>query len=578
MFYRFLILFCFFAVPLAVQAQRSPLVNRSFAARYELLDTTYYSGRSLNQDSVQFFAELERLSAIARSAGDAELQLEAQLLKGEYYMYGKQINHQAFEGLMLNLQEIADQKQIPHLQIRTRHKLAYYYFKIKHKYGLAFTHYLHSYNLLKDLPVKELPNKQELIADIGAAYYQFGDNAKARKFLTEAWTIAPSYKKRLPINLTNTLGLIYREDRQYDSAEYYLWKTYRMAEKLNDSTWMGIAAGNIGIGYFHQKKYDAAIPLLQLDVRESLKAHEMDNAVTSLLILTRIWLQKNDVAQAEALLARVNPLLSQTSDIYKHLNNLYPLKAKIRALKGDFRQAYLYTDSAHFVKDSLFARRNSRLVMAAERKIELEKQSAEMNRLAADEKLQETLRNSLLVGIVLLVIIALLVINRQRLVHKQKQQKLEQEKTNVETELDLATRKLSDFTTHIREKNKLIEQFTAEIKKHREQFGETEHLATQEARDKLLQATILTDDQWEEFRTLFDKVHTGYLHRLREKLPILSPADTRYIVLSKLNLTSKEMASMLGVRPDAIRLYRHRLRKKLNIEDDKHLEEVVKNI
>ena len=68
------------------------------------------------------------------------------------------------------------------------------------------------------------------------------------------------------------------------------------------------------------------------------------------------------------------------------------------------------------------------------------------------------------------------------------------------------------------------------------------------------------------------------MQRLREKLPQLSPADTRYIVLSKLNLTSREMASMLGVRPDAIRLYRHRLRKKLQITDDKTLEELIRSI
>ncbi len=575
--YRFLLLFTLLFTSFSGQAQYRHLLQKSYAERYVALDTTFY-GPALKQDSVTFFQELKKLAKTAEKARDEQLVLETHLLKGQYYMFGKQTNHRAFEKYMLGLLETADQKQIPHLQIRIRQKLGYYYFAVKHKYGQAFTHYLNSYQLMKDLSVNELPNKQEMVGDIGAAYYQFGDNANARKFLTEAWTIAPSYKKRLPINLTNTLGLIYREEKKYDSAEFYLWKCYRMAEKLKDSTWMGIAAGNIGIGYFHQKKYDEAVPLLEMDARESIKANEFDNASTSLLILTRIWLEKNDLPKAENLVAQVKSMLPETSDLYKHLKELYPVQARIYALKGDYAKAYRYTDSAHFVKDSLFTRRNSSLVLAAERKIEIEKHKAEMERLEAQEKLQTTLRNSLIGGIFLLIIIALLVINRQRMVHRQKQEKLEKEKHSIESELEIASRQLSNFTDHIREKNKLIEQFTAEIKKHQDQFGETEHLASKEARDKLLQATILTDDQWEEFRSLFDKVHAGYLHRLREKLPILSPADTRYIVLSKLNLTPKEMASMLGVRPDAIRLYRHRLRKKLNIEDDKLLEDVVKNI
>ena len=35
------------------------------------------------------------------------------------------------------------------------------------------------------------------------------------------------------------------------------------------------------------------------------------------------------------------------------------------------------------------------------------------------------------------------------------------------------------------------------------------------------------------------------------------------------------MAAMLGVRPDAIRLYKHRLRKKLDLPEGQALEEVL---
>ena len=417
-----------------------------------------------------------------------------------------------------------------------------------------------------------------MLADIGTAYYQFGDNANARKFLKEAFKTAPSYKKRLPIHLTNTLGLIYREDHKFDSAATYLWKAYHMAETLHDSTWMGITAGNIGINFYLQKKYDQAIPLLQIDVRESIKAREAGNATTSLIILTSISLLKNNIPEAQALIKEIKKLLPETGDRYRHLKDLYPLLAKLHAIKGDSARAYLYSDSAHFVKDSLHARRSSMMTIMAERKIELEKHRSEMQRLEAQKTLQTMLRNSLIGGIILLLIIAALIINRQRILHRQKEEKLESEKKTIESELERATRKLRDFTNHIREKNKLIEKFSAEIEKHKHKADAAELEASKEARDKLMQATILTDDQWEEFRKVFDKVHDGYLHRLREKLPILSPADTRYVVLSKLNLTSKEMASMLGVRPDAIRLYRHRLRKKLNITDDQNLEKLIKSI
>lgn len=198
-----------------------------------------------------------------------------------------------------------------------------------------------------------------------------------------------------------------------------------------------------------------------------------------------------------------------------------------------------------------------------------------MQRLEAQEKQQATVRNSLICGIFLLTIIGFQVIKQQKIKHRQKHVKLESEKDHIASELEIATRQLGDFTNSIREKNKLLNEYSAEIEKLNKHGDEVTLQASKVARDKLLASTILTDDQWDEFCMLFDKVHVGYLHRLREKLPNLSQADIRYIALSKLNLNAKEMASMQGIRPETIRMSRHRLRKKLNIDADKALEELV---
>src|SRR5690606_14455001 len=119
-------------------------------------------------------------------------------------------------------------------------------------------------------------------------------------------------------------------------------------------------------------------------------------------------------------------------------------------------------------KDNLNTRRNSILTTKAEQKIELEKHRAEMQQLEAEDRHQVFVRNSLLVGMLLLIIIAVLVINRQRLVHRQKQKVLQKEKNVIATELERATQQPTDFTDHIREKNKLIEKFSVELRKHQD--------------------------------------------------------------------------------------------------------------
>ncbi|MGN6477824.1 MAG: helix-turn-helix transcriptional regulator, partial [Flavipsychrobacter sp.] len=195
------------------------------------------------------------------------------------------------------------------------------------------------------------------------------------------------------------------------------------------------------------------------------------------------------------------------------------------------------------------------------------------------------LRDALIVGILLLAVIALLVINRQKIRHNQNLQKLEVEKwkaevdkRRAESELVTAEHRLADFTRSLKEKNELIEQFASEIERYKTISSEQDRVSQQDALLQLQRSTILTDDQWEDFRNLFEQVHSGYLNRLREKLPLLTPAETRFITLSKLKLSNKEMAGVLGISNDAVRMSKHRLRKKLNLTTDEELEQVIETI
>jgi Tfp pilus assembly protein PilF/DNA-binding CsgD family transcriptional regulator len=479
---------------------------------------------------------------------------------------------------MIALRQEADEKEIWHLQIRTREKLAYFYFHIAHKYGSAFENYLAYYELLKNVPVSAFPEKQELIAHIGSAYFNFGDNQNARKYFAIAQKIAPSYKKRFPINLQNTLGLIYRTEKNYKTAERYFRKAYAMAEANHDSTWMGIAAGNLGINFFQQGKFAEALPLLELDVRQSMLAHEMDNALNSLTIIMKIKAQRGEWNQVSERLALATKLLPLTGSPELHQRELFGLLSKKNAVAGNYQLAYRYADSAAIIRDTLFNRRNTVLLTRIEQKAEIEKHQDEVQVLEANKRFQNLLLYSLAIGMVLLFVIAALFLNRQRLVYRQRQQLLRSEKENIEHELQQAAAKLNDFKTRIREKNKLIEEFTLEMNRLQVRTGKHEVSGQHDTLNRLQQATILTEEQWEEFREIFETVHSGYLQRLKVKVPGLSPAETRFMVLNKLELTNKEMAAMLGVSAEAIRQTRHRLRKKLETSHNLNLEALSSSI
>lgn len=257
--------------------------------------------------------------------------------------------------------------------------------------------------------------------------------------------------------------------------------------------------------------------------------------------------------------------LAYRSGQYKRLNMLYPLLVKFYIAKGNTALAKTFLDSAGVVRDSLDRQFNSLLMMRGKEKVELE---LEQHQHAVDEinrqkEMKTRQRNWLIAIVAFITIITLSIYYRQKLRFRQKNAQL----ARAKEELEKAEQELENFTRNISEKNKLIEDL-------QQQLGDPDV----EVIRQLQQSTILTDDQWNNFRRLFDKVHGGYLHRLRGKLPELTPAETRFVALNKLRLSNKEMASMLGVGADAIRQYRSRLRRKLDLTEDHSIDDFLEKI
>ena len=87
-----------------------------------------------------------------------------------------------------------------------------------------------------------------------------------------------------------------------------------------------------------------------------------------------------------------------------------------------------------------------------------------------------------------------------------------------------------------------------------------------------------TISTWNEFKKLFNKVHTGFFLKLRRNFPHLTDTDMRLLSLIKLNLNNKEMANMLGITVEGIKKAKQRLRKKMQLPADTSFEEMLAKI
>jgi tetratricopeptide (TPR) repeat protein len=88
---------------------------------------------------------------------------------------------------------------------------------------------------------------------------------------------------------------------------------------------------------------------------------------------------------------------------------------------------------------------------------------------------------------------------------------------------------------------------------------------------------ILTKEDWVRFKSNFGKVYPGLALRLHEQFPGISEAEERLFLFLKLNISSSDTATLLGVSYDSVKKTRHRLRKRLNLTREEGLEDFIFN-
>ena len=226
-------------------------------------------------------------------------------------------------------------------------------------------------------------------------------------------------------------------------------------------------------------------------------------------------------------------------------------------------QALAYRKMYELDRDSLEKRNNIAAVERVKLRYEADKRITEVNKAKTREKVQSVEIKAGVVVLVLLVVISFLLNNWQRVASKKDKELLLAEKKVVDEELRYADVALRGFTENLRQKNLLIEEFKTEIDQLNKRSAGNDNAGQLE---KLLQAHIMTDQNWSDFKKLFAKVYPGFFVNLSKQYPHLSATDTRLLALIKLGLNNAEMANMLGITVEGIKKAKQRLRKKIDIQ------------
>jgi len=539
------------------------------------------TGKAINiyRDSCRFLdkatamAVLNNVRQLARQLKDQSLECCIYQLRADYYAV-----HRGYNPLSITYYKKAIAYAADHfMPVETGiylHKEGLFYFKFN-RYGKACLYFLQAYDKFKEVGFDRIPHIARYIAEQARFYYLLKNYDKATSLLETALA-CPVKDQRVLTSLNTTMGLICRSYNQFTKSLYYFNQSLTIARAHKDSAMIGISLGNIGSIYFMQEQYKKALPYLSAAYITCQKFGEPGSSASALLRMSAINLATGRYKQAGIRLDSAEQLIAKSkNDLLPHYLELYKQQTILYQKTGNSAKAVAYAEKYEIVNDSIAARDNRIAVERARLQWEVKKYHTQLINLEIRAQNETFKRNTIIFILFLLIVIFMLVFNRYRLKTQKNKEILLTKKRQVDEELKSATTSLQLYTESLKQSNTLIEQFKAEIelfKEHSTNQERAEYLET------LMQAHIMTDETWNEFKKLFNKVHTGFFLKLRRNFPHLTDTDMRLLSLIKLNLNNKEMANMLGITVEGIKKAKQRLRKKMQLPADTSFEEMLAKI
>jgi DNA-binding CsgD family transcriptional regulator len=88
---------------------------------------------------------------------------------------------------------------------------------------------------------------------------------------------------------------------------------------------------------------------------------------------------------------------------------------------------------------------------------------------------------------------------------------------------------------------------------------------TAEAMIRTIDAAFQEVDGWQQFERQFNLLHPEFLGKLSDRFPDLTPGELKICLLLRINLSTKEIASLLSVSTRAVEGHRYNIRRKLSL-------------
>jgi len=155
----------------------------------------------------------------------------------------------------------------------------------------------------------------------------------------------------------------------------------------------------------------------------------------------------------------------------------------------------------------------------------------------------------------------------------------ELERERLADAVQFKNQELASTTLNLVQKNEFLSSIRSALEKLKKE-DKLDSTAQKEIRRiiRSIENDASLQDDWEQFSGHFDQVHHDFLKRLGEQYPHLSSNDFKLSAYLKINLSTKEIATLMNISVRGVEASRYRLRKRLKLDKGTKLGEFLRGI
>jgi len=326
------------------------------------------------------------------------------------------------------------------------------------------------------------------------------------------------------LTVTNlNIGVCYQVNREYDKAYQYFEKMSHFIQYIDNNKLLFSLFQNLGNYYYSVKEYENAFSNYEQAKKIALEESNPE-------LLSHVYYRLSDYYSA----------LEKNDSAYYYLKNYQILNRQLinNAKSVEAYRAYI----------SVFLESTEDKLKIAEQEIIIRNRRFIVALLST-------------AGAAILVVFLLVFI-------RQKKQQMHLLKEN----LDLKIREITSYSLLLSDKNNVLKQIS--------EITTNPAMTEREIEDvnSIIKKNLNVEEDWENFMLHFNKVHPDFFDKLKSHCGHLTKNNLRLCAYFRIGINTKEVAQILNISPDTIKVNRHRLKKKLGLGEEESLDEFLRNI